>query len=154
VERMTEQDKVTVDDIIGIVKTEEQTNSVEEVRKLRGRETMTEKRFTKYVHDSYNYTSIITIVDHETNKRSGSIDDFVDMLNNLHEENQQLQSRINDYNVALKTLQDLCERKLKENEQLKQENKELKSLCKVLITHVKKKSIAVVIDEDIRRLLE
>ena len=26
---MTEQDKVTVDDIIGIVKTEEQTNSVE-----------------------------------------------------------------------------------------------------------------------------
>ena len=30
---------------------------------------MTEKRFTKYVPDSYNYTSIITIVDHETNKR-------------------------------------------------------------------------------------
>ena len=38
--------------------------------------------------------------------------------------------------------------------ELHEENKELKSLCKVLITHVKKKSIAVVIDEDIRRLLE
>ena len=42
---MTEQDKVTVDDIIGIVKTEEQTNSVEEVRKLRGRGNETAKRF-------------------------------------------------------------------------------------------------------------
>ena len=42
-----------------------------------------------------------------------------ELLNELHEENQELQSRINDYDVALKTLQDLTERKLKENEQLK-----------------------------------
>jgi hypothetical protein len=34
------------------------------------------------------------------------------------------------------------------------ENKELKSLCKVLITHIDEKSIAFVIDEDVRRLLE
>ena len=55
---------------------------------------MTAKRFTKYVPDSYNYTSIITIVDHETNKRSGSIDDFVDMMNALHEENEQLKLQL------------------------------------------------------------
>ena len=44
---MAKREKVNVDDIIGIVKTEEPTNSVEEVRKLRGRETMTAKRFCK-----------------------------------------------------------------------------------------------------------
>ena len=44
----------------------------------------------------------------------------VGLLNDLHEEKEQLQSRINDYDVALKTLQDLTERKLKEYEQLKQ----------------------------------
>lgn len=48
------------------------------------------KRFSKYVPDSYNYTSVITIVDHETNKRSGSIDDFVELLNTLNDENEQL----------------------------------------------------------------
>jgi len=37
---------------------------------------------------------------------------------------------------------------------LEEENKELKSLCKVLIKHIEKKSIAFVIDEAIRRLLE
>ena len=53
-------------------------------------------------------------------------DKINELLNKLHEEKEQLKSRINDYNVALKTLQDLTERKLKENEQLKEENKELK----------------------------
>lgn len=38
--------------------------------------------------------------------------------------------------------------------ELHEENKELKSLCKVLITHIEKDSIAFVIDEDVRRLLE
>jgi uncharacterized protein YlxW (UPF0749 family) len=47
------------------------------------------------------------------------IDEMCDLANKLHEEKEQLQSRINDYDVALKTLQDLTERKLKENEQLK-----------------------------------
>ena len=37
---------------------------------------------------------------------------------------------------------------------LNDENEQLKKLCKVLIKNIEKKSIAVVIDEDIRRLLE
>lgn len=44
---------------------------------------------------------------------------------NLEKENEQLKSRINDYDVALKTLQDLADKKLKENEQLKQQEKRL-----------------------------
>ena len=44
---MTKRDKVTVDDIIGIVQTDEPTDSVEEVCKLRGR---TNERF-KLVDD-------------------------------------------------------------------------------------------------------
>ena len=43
---------------------------------------------------------------------------------------------------------------LEENEELKEENKELKSLCKVLINEIEKKSIAFVITDDVRRLLE
>jgi hypothetical protein len=39
---MSERDKVTVEDIIGIVHTDETTNSVEEVKKLYGR---TNERF-------------------------------------------------------------------------------------------------------------
>jgi hypothetical protein len=42
------------------------------------------------VPDSYNYTSAITIVDHETGKRIGYTDDIVELLNRLHEENQSL----------------------------------------------------------------
>lgn len=38
--------------------------------------------------------------------------EVIDLLNEQHE-------RIEDYNVALKTLQDLADKKLKENEQLK-----------------------------------
>lgn len=38
--------------------------------------------------------------------------------------------------------------------ELVEENKELESLCKVLITHIEKNSIAFVIDENTRRLLE
>lgn len=37
---------------------------------------------------------------------------------------------------------------------MEEENKELKSLCKTLITYIEKNSIAFVIDENIRRLLE
>ena len=37
---------------------------------------------------------------------------------------------------------------------ISEENKELKSLCKTLITYIEKNSIAFVIDENIRRLLE
>ena len=125
---MTEQDKVTVDDIIGIVKTEEQTNSVEEVRKLRGRGNETAKRFSKYVPDSYNYTSVITIVDNKTGKRSGSIDDFVDLLNEQYETIQRLQENITEL-LSVNVEEEL----LKENEQLKKsidcQNKTIKEQC-------------------------
>jgi hypothetical protein len=53
-------------------------------------------------------------------------------LNELHEEKEQLQSRINDYDVALKTLQDLTERKLKENEQLKKDLIDYSALISML----------------------
>ena len=44
---MTGRDKVTVDNIIGLVHTDEMTNSVSEVRKLRGRDD--EKHFFKII---------------------------------------------------------------------------------------------------------
>ncbi len=50
----------------------------------------------------------------------------------IRRENEQLKSRINDYDIALKTLQDLADKKLKENEQLKQQNKQLKHWNKCL----------------------
>lgn len=61
---------------------------------------------------------------------------------------------LNAYHKEYNECRDDVLRLEKENEQLRQENKELKSLCKVLITHIDEKSIAFVIDEDIRRLLE
>ena len=48
---MTKRDKTTVDDIIGIVHTDEPTDSVDEVRKLRGRDN--EKHFFKIIDDYY-----------------------------------------------------------------------------------------------------
>ena len=59
---MTKRDKVTVDDIIGIVHTDETTNSVEEVRKLRGRTN--EKRFTNsenILHDALAKSKTIKV---------------------------------------------------------------------------------------------
>ena len=92
---------------------------------------MTEKRFE--VKNDY-YKGLI-LVDNLTDEiieediGTGSCYNSCNKLNELAEENeqlkQQLQSRINDYDVALKTLQDLTERKLKENEQLKSEYKVL-----------------------------
>lgn len=43
---MTKKEKTNVNDIIGIIKTDEPTNSVNEVRKLRGREN----KFTVYIN--------------------------------------------------------------------------------------------------------
>ena len=99
---------------------------------------MTEnKRFT-ISDDVFNDGE--TIIDNESIAKDGGkqiywtveyvqLVKLVDLMNELHEENeqlkQQLQSRINDYDVALKTLQDLTERKLKENEKLKKELKRM-----------------------------
>ena len=58
---------------------------------------MTEKRFTKYVPDSYGYTYITTIIDSEKNKQTGNIDEIVDMLNELADENEQLKKEIESW---------------------------------------------------------
>ena len=81
---------------------------------------MTEKRFTKYVPDSYGYTYITTIIDNEKNKQTGNTDEIVDMLNELAEENKELQTKNNAY------LQDI-EVYREENTHLKLENDKLKS---------------------------
>ena len=81
---------------------------------------MTEKRFSKYVPDSYGYTFCVTIVDNETGKQSASIDDFVDLLNEQHEENEQLKS---DY----KTLQLQDNDRKQYQRELEKENEELKT---------------------------
>ena len=57
----------------------------------------------------------VTLVDNVTGKEyESNFEEIVDLLNEQHE-------RIEDYNVALKTLQDLADKKIKENEQLKQQ---------------------------------
>ena len=89
------------------------------------------------------------------------IEEWCQELNKIVDENEQLKKENKELK---KEVQEQEQRKwacLKEahrldleNEQLKQENKELKSLCKVLMTHIEKKSIAFVIDEEVRKLLE
>ena len=113
---MTEQDKVTVDDIIGIVKTEEQTNSVEEVLKLRGRGNETAKRYNVWDIDG-----TIFLEDHKEGSyhigQVGNVDinclnDIANRLNDLTEENEQLKcgnknlkSILNDFINILNRLQ-------------------------------------------------
>ena len=72
---MTKRDKVTVDNIIGLVHTDEMTNSVEEVRKLRGR---TNERFM--IDDAG------TLIDMETRNTYDYVSDVVDLLNDLTNE--------------------------------------------------------------------
>ena len=48
--------------------------------------------------------------------------DLKESEHELWKENEQLKSRIKDYDVALKKLQDLTDKKLKEDKQLKQDN--------------------------------
>ena len=90
---MTEQNKVTVDDIIGIVKTEEQTNSVEEVRKLRGRENKTAKRFM--IDDAG------TLIDMHTRDTFDYVSDVCDLLNEQHETIQRLKKQLESEHIML-----------------------------------------------------
>ena len=117
---MTKKDKVTVEDIIGIVHTDETTNSVEEVRKLRGRENRTKKRFTYFkskigfgkqgIDDNLKgYTFDFTL------------DNVLDCMNDLSEENEQLKK---DCTVLIYHNQEYR----KENEQLKSTIKEVTEL--------------------------
>lgn len=79
---------------------------------------------------------------------------IVDLLNELAEENKELQEQVQEQERRKWACLKEAHRLDLENEQLKEENKELKSLCKVLIKHIEKNSIAFVIDEEVRRLLE
>ena len=103
---MTKRDKTTVDDIIGIVHTDEPTDSVEEVCKLHGRENRTKKRY--YCKD---YEESYYVFDSKTLSES----EF--------EENVEYYG----YNVFADSLtgEEVVDL-LNENEQLKQENKELR----------------------------
>jgi len=104
---MTKKDKVTVDDIIGIVHTDEPTDSVEEVRKLRGR---TNERFM--------VDTAGTLVDMVTRDTFDYVGDVVSLLNQLNDENEQLKK---DCTVLIYHNQDYR----KENEQLKADKQAL-----------------------------
>ena len=108
-------DKVNVDDIIGIVKTEEQTNSVEEVRKLRGRENKTAKRFN-IEFDGHQY---FLVIDEDNERCLARLDTRMDalawleMYKMLSEENEQLKQTIKKLEAQLyctfDSVCDICE---------------------------------------------
>ena len=100
---MTERDKTTVDDIIGIVHTDETTNSVEEVKKLRGR---TNERFI--VDDAG------TLVDMVTRNTYDYVSELLPLLNDL----------TNEIKIA-RTVLDMNRGMIKE---LQNENYQLKKL--------------------------
>lgn len=80
---MTKRDKITVDEVIGLIHTDEPTNSVEEVRKLRGRDGMTEnKRFElTYERGKPNFwDNNVDLADCYL-----TCEDVVDLLNEQHE---------------------------------------------------------------------
>ena len=92
---MTEREKVTVEEVIGLIHTDETTDSVEEVRKLRGRENMTEKRFT-YDKPMVAFAKA-GLNDNLTGKTyEFTVDEILDLLNELHEENQQIKTTIKE----------------------------------------------------------
>ena len=114
---MTKRDKVTVEDIIGIVHTDESTNSVEEVKKLRGR---TNERFI--VDDAG------TLIDMETRNTYDYVSEVLPLLNGLTNEikiaqsviqmkRQQISSLAKSNREGAKKVQSLA----KEKENLKDE---------------------------------
>ena len=98
---MTKKDKVTVDDIIGIVKCE-QTDSVEEVRKLRGRNE-------RFIVDDAG-----TLIDIETRNTYDYVSELLPLLNDL----------TNEIKIA-RTVLDMNRGMIKE---LQNENYQLKKL--------------------------
>ena len=99
---MTERDKVTVDDIIGIVHTDETTNSVEEVKKLRGRNE-------RFIVDDAG-----TLIDIETRNTYDYVSELLPLLNDL----------TNEIKIA-RTVLDMNRGMIKE---LQNENYQLKKL--------------------------
>ena len=115
--------KTTVDDIIGIVHTDEPTDSVEEVCKLRGR---TNERFI--VDDAG------TLINMVTRDTFDYVSDVVGLLNDYDKENEQLKNMVgyiyeehkrcvNNYGAKIKEVE-------KENEQLKQNIEVILKYCR------------------------
>ena len=112
-------EKTSVDDIIGLIKTDEPTNSVEEVRKLRGRETECE-RLKK---ENEQLKSKLFDIELELEHSKESNDDAHYELTQIKKENDDLKRGI------LKDIfADECEEYKKENEQLKSALKELREI--------------------------
>ena len=114
---MTKRDKVTVDDIIGIVHTDEPTDSVEEVCKLRGRENRTKKRFT--IFGEWHKDCVIDEIRDNTGEYV-TIGRVVDLLN----ENEQLKKD--------------CTALIYHNQEYRKENEQLKADKQSLIDFIKK----------------
>ena len=100
--KMTKRDKTTVDDIIGIVHTDETTNSVEEVKKLRGRNE-------RFIVDDAG-----TLIDIETRNTYDYVSELLPLLNDL----------TNEIKIA-RTVLDMNRGMIKE---LQNENYQLKKL--------------------------
>ena len=107
---------------------------------------MTEKRFTLIDGIKKGTHSGIWDNQKQNNQRIGDelwVGEVVAMLNEgvmIAKENEQLKDGLNQRT-------DQCDKYYKENEQLK-------NLCKTLIKHIEKKSIAFIIDDEVRELLE
>ena len=86
---MTKKDKVTVDEVVGLIHTDKPTDSVEEVRKLRGRENRTKKRFT--IFGEWHKDCVIDEIRDNTGEYV-TIGRVVDLLN----ENEQLKQSVNN----------------------------------------------------------
>ena len=136
---------------------------------------MTEKRFRVQEHclrSSYGIEAenwLVTNDNHsvvlnnkaEAHMVANMSNNVINKLNKLHEKNKDLEEARSYYQENFLTMKTERNKLKEENNELKvtngemeEENKELKSLCKVLIKHIEKKSIAFVIDEEVRRLLE
>ena len=99
---MTKRDKITVEEIIGIVHTDETTNSVEEVKKLRGRNE-------RFIVDDAG-----TLIDMETRNNYDYVSELLPLLNDL----------TNEIKIA-RTVLDMNRGMIKE---LQNENYQLKKL--------------------------
>lgn len=88
---MTEKQKTSVDDIIGIIKTEEKTDSVE-LKKEYYREQSKDKHYTYLNYSRDGYIGSFFVNDKPmTNK------EVWELLNALHEENEQLKKELKVY---------------------------------------------------------
>ena len=100
--------KTTVEDIIGIIHTDETTNSVEEVKKLRGR---TNERF---IVDTAG-----TLIDMETRNTYDYVSEVCPLLNDIDSENAHVKYSLSAYMVDLNNCKGKCSVLEEENEQLK-----------------------------------